>query len=77
MTPIEKAMAELKAKSLRRIQAETAVTWAARACAASMLGLKADSIEYAHEAIEHAALSGDDSLLSSVRGDLARHGVPV
>ncbi len=32
---------------------------------------KHDAIEYEHEAIEHAALCGDDSVLASVRAIVA------
>jgi len=64
---IEDALEELKRKSLSQIQIETAVKWAGRACAAAMLGRPDDAEEYAHEAIEHAALSGDMHLLQAVR----------
>jgi hypothetical protein len=36
-----------------------------------------DAIEYAHESIEHAALSGDDTVLADVRASLAQYGVPM
>jgi hypothetical protein len=61
------AIAELGRKSLQEIQAETAETWAYRAYAAKMRGLYVDAVEYEHEALEHAALSGDDGLLAEVR----------
>ena len=61
------AIAELQQKTLQQIQVETAYTWAYRASAARALGLDADAIEYEHEALEHAALSGDDTVLYTVR----------
>jgi hypothetical protein len=74
---IAKATDELRRKTLRHIQVETALTWCGRACAAARLGLAADAKEYAHEAIEHAALSGSDELLDFVRGYLARYRVEL
>lgn len=76
-TYITKALDELKRKSLIEIQIETALVWCGRACAAERLGLLVDAVEYAHEAIEHAALSGDDSVLKYVRGLLVEFRVPV
>jgi hypothetical protein len=64
---IEKAKADLARLSLREIQVETALVWAGRACAAATMGSPSDAREYAHEAIEHAALSGDEELLAYVR----------
>jgi len=65
------AIAELQQKSLQQIQVETAYNWAYRASAARALGLDDDddddAIEYEHEALEHAALSGDDNVLYTVR----------
>lgn len=69
---ITKAQAELATKSLKQIQAETAKVWCGRACAASSAK---DATEYAHEAIEHAALCGDDNLLSAVRQKLIQYGI--
>jgi len=81
MTRIEQAiaegLAELKKKTLHQIQIETAYKWSGRACAASMLGRMDDAEEYAHEAIEHAALSGDDRLLAEVRRAHARFNIEV
>jgi len=74
---VKKAAAELRVKSLKDIQVETAKTWAGRACVASGLGLKQDAIEYAHEAIEHAALSGKERLLTDIRASLQACGVEV
>lgn len=64
---LETAMIELSQKTLAQIQAETAYTWAWRAAAAFRMRMVADGIEYQHEAIEHAALTGDDELLDEVR----------
>ena len=64
---IQDALDELSRKSLHQVQIETAVKWAGRACAAAMLGRPNDAEEYAHEAIEHAALAGDLHLLQAVR----------
>lgn len=74
---IAKAFDELHAKNLDEIQIETALVWCGRACAAANMGLVLDASEYAHEAIEHAALSGDDGLLRDVRAALARFDVSV
>lgn len=82
MTPKQTAaIQELQAKSIQQIQIDTAITWAHRAWAARQLArtemdaghnadayrLAQDSGEYEHEAIEHAALSEDDSVLALVR----------
>lgn len=74
---IAEAVAELRKKTLHQIQVETAVKWAGRACGASLLGLPEDAEEYAHEAIEHAALSGNDDLLRDVRAVMRAHGVEI
>jgi hypothetical protein len=74
---IKKALVELRIKRLHDIQIETALTWCGRACAARQLGYHEDALEYAHEAIEHAALSGDDTLLRAVRNSLDAHGVVI
>jgi hypothetical protein len=67
-SPGDAATAELQQKSLRDIQRETAIKWAGRASAAAKLGLGPAIVdEYRHEAIEHAALSGDALTLASVR----------
>lgn len=72
---VARALAELKQKELRQVQIETAMVWYGRAVASAMLHRTADAIEYAHEAIEHAALSGTDSLLRDIRAGLARNGI--
>lgn len=74
---IEDGLAELRKKTLHQIQVETAIKWCGRACAAALMGRMDDAEEYAHEAIEHAALSGDDSLLKGVRSALAKFSVKV
>ncbi len=75
------ALREVSHKRLEQVQRETAITWAYRARAAAILmrraqaqGLHAlahhwlrDATEYAHEAVEHAALCGDGRVLSAVR----------
>lgn len=72
---VEKAKGELSNKSLKQIQVETALTWTGRACASMMRGEHDDAIEYAHEGIEHAALSGERGLLDQVRSVLSEHGM--
>lgn len=62
-------------KTLKQIQVETAYKWAGRALAAASLGLGHDAIEYAHEAIEHAALSGKDNVLREIREVFKQAGV--
>jgi len=74
---IDKGKAELLKKTLNDIQKETAKVWMGRACAAALMGLHGDAKEYAHEAIEHAALSGDDMLLINVRSVLLDHEVEL
>ena len=76
-TYIENAVVELSKKTLRDIQIETAKTWAGRACAAAQMCLIHDAIEYAHESIEHAALSGNDSLLREVKYTMKQYGIEV
>lgn len=79
MTPfdayITQAVVELRSKSQQDIQRETALVWAGRACAAQLAGLQLDAMEYAHESIEHAALSGDDALLCGVRQLFQGYGI--
>lgn len=82
MTPEQQeAMKELSQKSLKTIQVETAMKWAHRAWAAYTMAHTLsdtkmldqtirwlhDAVEYEHEAIEHASLSGDDTVLHNVR----------
>lgn len=74
---IQKAEKDLAGKTLHQIQVETAHTWGGRACAAVLMGRHDDAHEYAHEAIEHAALSGDMVLLRGVREAMRQYGVEV
>lgn len=74
---VKHALSELSVKPLRQIQHETAKVWYGRAIAAVKLGKPADAIEYAHESIEHAALSGDDGFLRNIREGLRIHGVSL
>lgn len=80
MDPLRKhitaAMQELSKHSLHDIQCETALKWAGRACAAMVLKRPdVEAHEYAHEALEHAALCGDDRVLRIVREALDAYGV--
>lgn len=72
---ITAGMQELSTKSLLTIQRETALKWAGRAVAATVLQRHDDAHEFAHEAVEHAALSGDDNLLGFIRRVFADYGV--
>lgn len=74
---VKKAVGELRSKTLKDIQIETAKTWAGRACVAAALDKPQDAVEYAHEAIEHAALSGEEGLLTDIRAALRACGVNV
>jgi hypothetical protein len=74
---ISESVDELGRKGLREIQIETAYKWAGRAIAAKMMGIGGDAHEYAHEAIEHAALSGDFALLHEIRERFEANGVVV
>jgi hypothetical protein len=65
------ALAELQQKTIEQIQVETAYTWAYRAWAAKQLGLERNYDSYRDEAVEHAALSGDDDVLHAVRRIIA------
>ena len=71
---IRAGLDELSKKSLRQVQIDTALKWTGRAVAAMKLGFFEDAHEYAHEALEHAALTGDDSLLRVVRAALKKSG---
>ena len=64
----EEALTELSGKDIRQIQVETAAKWCGRALAARIMGFpERDVTEFAHEAVEHAALAGDDEVLRTVR----------
>ncbi len=68
---IEEALQEMKEKSYRQVQSETAIKWAGRAGAAFQSVLEVPhhekliywslGEEYEHEAIEHAALVEDET----------------
>lgn len=79
MAVLERAVADSKeevaTKTLNQVQRETAVKWAGRACAAAMQNKHDDAHEYAHESVEHAALSGDDVLLGDIRRMFAMYRV--
>lgn len=64
---LQAARDELHQKSLDTIQKETARIWAYRAWAAYQIKLTPDGVDYEQEALEHAALSGDDDVLAEVR----------
>lgn len=72
---ITEGMREVATKTMLQVQRETAVKWAGRACAAAMQNKHDDAHEYAHESVEHAALSGDDALLREIRRLFAQYGV--
>lgn len=72
---VEKARGELGQKSLLAVQRKTARTWAGRALVAHEKGNTMDAHEYAHESIEHAALSGDNALLDEIRAAFDAAGV--
>jgi hypothetical protein len=70
---IESAMRELGQKPIAQIQRETAMLWTSRAFAAYVLYRRTgelrwllDAEEYHHEALEHAALTGDPLLIEDL-----------
>jgi hypothetical protein len=71
---VAEALDELQHKTVVDIEAETALKWCGRAVAAMQLGLEEDAHEYAHEAMEHAALTGDVPLLMAVRSAIIESG---
>ena len=72
----QEALQELAQKDMKKIQVETAAKWCGRALAAKLMGLSdRDITEFAHEAVEHAALSGDESTLRTVRIALEEFGI--
>jgi hypothetical protein len=75
-TSILEARRELASKTKKQIEWETALKWCGRACVAWDLGLHADAREYAHEALEHAAVHGDLALLNVVRQALVACQIP-
>lgn len=68
---LDAARAEVAEKTQHQIQVETALRWAARAIAATEIGRLDDAHEYAHEAVEHGALAGDETL-RAVRAAFSR-----
>jgi hypothetical protein len=71
---IHKASLELAQTTLHEIQKSTAITWSARAivsyqsyASSGSLTELMDVAEYAHEALEHAALAGPDFYLQVAR----------
>lgn len=81
---INKAQEELKTKTYKDIQKQTAWTWASRA-AASYLAVVGETVtmnkvllvqvaeEYYHEAVEHAALYDDDGSLLKEINEIIKH----
>lgn len=75
---IEDAMEELQEKDLKEIQVETAKKWCGRAIAAQILSREEREVtEYAHEAVEHAALSGDEEVIYEVMRNLKSFGISL
>lgn len=79
---LDLARAELRHKTKPEIDTETADTWGARAVAAwefyvasANVRWRDMSVEYAHEAREHAA-SGTPGTLERIERELAAYGVP-
>lgn len=73
------ALGELSTTSITTIQYRTAVTWAGRAMASFQLFQETGDItrlldgeDFMHEALEHAALSGDEALFITLRGPLVK-----
>ncbi len=71
------ALGELSSTSIEAIQFSTAVTWAGRAMASFQIFHQTgdidrllDGLDFMHEALEHASLSGDPALLDVLRGPL-------
>ena len=75
---VRDAMEELMEKDLDQIQVETAIKWCSRSIAAKLMDRDEKEItEYAHEAVEHAALSGNDEVLFLVRDALRQLGISL
>jgi hypothetical protein len=82
MLNIKEAQTELAQKSYNDVQVETAVKWASRACACYQTVVESEptvklswwtqGAEYESEAIEHAALSGDNAsaLIESLKKEI-------
>ena len=75
---IEEAIEELQEKELNDIQVETAKKWCGRAIAAQILSRDQREVtEYAHEAVEHAALSGDEMVVYETMRALKSFGISL
>ena len=75
---IEEAIEELQEKELNDIQIETAKKWCGRAIAAQILSKDEREItEYAHEAVEHAALSGNERVVYEIMRTLKSFGISL
>ena len=73
---VNESLQELQQKTLDQIQVETALKWCSRAIASARLRRpERETTEYAHEALEHAALSSMDDLLPYVREMLRQHRI--
>ena len=72
---IEHARKELARKGLRGVQTDTAIKWLGRAVVAKEQGKVEDAHEYAHEALEHAALAQRTTLIDDVRRSLRQIGI--
>lgn len=72
---VETALNELRRTRMHDIQRQTALVWYGRAIAAIKLGRPEDAREFAHESIEHAALSGDMRLVAELHQRLVSHGL--
>lgn len=80
-----KALVEVRSKSLRKIQTDTAEKWLDRACAYMAESRKhpgeakflEEATDCAHEAIEHAALTGDEHLSAKVIATIRSFGLKL
>jgi len=80
MLNVEEALKELSQKNLNQIQKETAIKWASRACASFQNCLSEEGAkkmvcwsvgeEFAHEAVEHAALVEGEDMVSVIKQEL-------
>ena len=69
------AASELQRAPLKTIQIQTAIKWGGRAIAAQTMRRTQDAHEYAHEALEHAALAGDSDLLTLLSAVFRARGI--
>jgi len=72
---VEAALRELRTMRAADVHRQTAKVWYGRVLAALRLGRREDAQEFAHEAIEHAALSGDMPLFAEIHHNLRAHGL--